>query len=438
MDKIIKDIDSFESFKKIFSKSFYKKVVKETLIPIKMERKKFQGVLKELYNDIISGNYSPSILRGRLFTYKSNNVARIIPCLAIKDEALYFFLIKMIEDEVSVNRVKGTFGGWRLGNAIKKLEDSEINYVKNSYNPNLWNENWKEFSKIVHAKIKSKKYDVAYKLDIANFYDNINLNILEKKLLVIVGREKIRIVHLLMYFLKYWNKSIDNYDYKTVGIPQSEFGDQSRLLANFYLQDYDCIISEICLKHEAEYVRYADDQIIFAKNDVNINKIMLNICNELNKIGLNLNASKVRKYNVEELEIYYGYEIINLIEQKKYNDAAKKFFELKKKEISFREDTILKKILTSNLNNYTRYYKKKILKILNQDDVLLNNNLFYINKIYEYLNEKEKALFIEKMKHLLIRTYYNEFHYSILKFATEKKLNTLKRLARKSIKNIHI
>lgn len=435
MDNIVSD---FESFENVFSNSFYKKVVKETLIPIKMSKQEFQNTLIDLYKDIINGNYSPSILRGRIFTYKNNNVARIIPCLTIRDEALYFFLVKLLEEDIATNRVDGTFGGWRLGNAIKELENLEIEYVTNSYNPKLWNKNWKEFSNIVWAKIRTDVYDVAYSLDIANFYDNINLNILEKKLLATVGRKKSQIVYLLIYFLKYWNKSIDNYNYKTVGIPQSEFGDQSRLLANFYLQDYDSIISELCLEQGAEYVRYADDQIIFARNDTDINRIMLSICNELNKIGLNVNASKVHKYTMEELETYYGYEMINDILEENYDSAADTFFALKDNNVKFREDIILRKMLTSGLNNYSKENKDKILSIVTTDNFLLHNGLFYLKKVYGYINEEEKEIFIERLIFLLQTNYYNEFHYSVLKFAKENKLDSLVKIAMDTIRNIPV
>ena len=403
-----------------------------------MSKQEFQNTLIDLYNDIINGNYSPSILRGRIFTYKNNNVARIIPCLTIRDEALYFFLVKLLEEDIATNRVDGTFGGWRLGNAIKELENLEIEYVTNSYNPKLWNKNWKEFSNIVWAKIRIDVYDVAYSLDIANFYDNINLNILEKKLLATVGRKKSQIVYLLIYFLKYWNKSIDNYNYKTVGIPQSEFGDQSRLLANFYLQDYDSIISELCLEQGAEYVRYADDQIIFARNDTDINRIMLSICNELNKIGLNVNASKVHKYTMEELETYYGYEMINDILEENYDSAANTFFALKDNNVKFREDIILRKMLTSGLNNYSKENKDRILSIVTTDDFLLHNGLFYLKKVYGYINEEEKEIFIERLIFLLQTNYYNEFHYSVLKFAKENKLDSLVKIAMDTIRNIPV
>lgn len=264
------------------------------------------------------------------------------------------------------------------------------------------------------------------------------MNILEKKLLATVGRKKSQIVYLLIYFLKYWNKSIDNYNYKTVGIPQSEFGDQSRLLANFYLQDYDSIISELCLEQGAEYVRYADDQIIFARNDTDINRIMLSICNELNKIGLNVNASKVHKYTMEELETYYGYEMINDILEENYDSAADTFFALKDNNVKFREDIILRKMLTSGLNNYSKENKDKILSIVTTDNFLLHNGLFYLKKVYGYINEEEKEIFIERLIFLLQTNYYNEFHYSVLKFAKENKLDSLVKIAMDTIRNIPV
>lgn len=107
--------------------------------------------------------------------------------------------------------------------------------------------------------------DVILKLDIANFYDNINLSLLEKKLLVSVPVEKLEFINMLMYFLKNWNLKNDKYHLKSVGIPQNEFGDQSRLLANFYLQNYDKMVKRICDISNATYIRYADDQIIILR-----------------------------------------------------------------------------------------------------------------------------------------------------------------------------
>lgn len=428
-------VNDFYNFKKVFSASFYNKVVHETLIPINISKSEFNNLLRQLYDDVVNGNYSTSLLRGKLFFYKTNGVARVVPCLNIKDESLYFYLIKMIEPDIAENRVAGTYGGWRIGNLIKKLENSEIEYVANSYNPFLWNENWKEFSKIIWSEIKKDEFEYAYKLDIANFYDNINLNILEKKLLKKIPKKKTDIVNLLIYFLENWDRTDFPYQKRTVGLPQSEFGDQSRLLANFYLQDYDLAISKVCFEENAKYFRYADDQYIFVKKGSDFKKIMFNICNNLNVIGLNVNASKVCKYSMKDLEIYYGYEIIDKItNNNEYDLAAQMFLNLKDSKVNFREDIVLKKIIVSGLDNYSKKYRTKILNIVMCDKFLLENGYFYINKIYKNINSNEKKHFIDKLISLLNTNYYNQFHYSVLLFSRKYKISELEKVALISIK----
>ncbi len=43
-------------------------------------------------------------------------------------------------------------------------------------------------------------------------------------------------------------------------------GDCSRILANFYLQDYDAYMKVECDGQAASYLRYADDQIMMAND----------------------------------------------------------------------------------------------------------------------------------------------------------------------------
>ena len=69
-----------------------------------------------------------------------------------------------------------------------------------------------------------------------------------------------------------------------------------------------------------------------------------------------------------------------------------------------------------------------------EDKFLLNNGFFYIDKVYKYLNEKE--LYVNKLVFLLSTTYYNEFHYSVLKFAKKHKLKQLEEISQQIIKNI--
>ena len=416
----MKFIKSEEEFLNFFSNSLYDKIVKESTIKInrKVNKKEYKNIILELYNELNNYEYRTDKIDEKLFTYKTNNVARIIPILSIKDELLYYFVCKILEDEIAINRTENTYGGWRIGNKIRIEEDAEIEYVYKSYNPNLWNKNWKEFQNILFNQIQTlNEDDVILKLDIANFYDNINLSLLEKKLLAAVPVEKLEFINLLMYFLKNWNLKNDKYHLKSVGIPQNEFGDQSRLLANFYLQNYDKIVKKICDISNAIYIRYADDQLIILRENEKINNIMYVISRELNNLGLNLNASKVKKYNKETIQILYGIPIFKLLEIQKYDEAVDKFFEFyNRKDVDFNYTSSLKRFLNIGFEKFSIANRNKLKSIITEYQFVRESNEYYMKKIYNNLFEEEKKDFIDLIYKISEETTYNAFHYNAINF----------------------
>ena len=424
----MKYIKSEEEFLNCFSNRLYEKIVKETTIRMnrKITKKEYKQIIRDLYYELNNYEYSVDNIEEKLFVYKSNNVARIIPVLAVKDELLYYFVCKMLEEEIAINRIENTYGGWLLGNKIRIEEDSEIDYVYKSYNPLLWNENWKAFQNILYNNVKDLDNDViVLKLDIANFYDNINLNLLEKKLLASVPTEKLEYINILMYFLRNWNLKTDKYHFKSVGIPQNEFGDQSRLLANFYLQGYDKKVKQICDKSAAIYIRFADDQIIILKDKSKINDIMYVIAKELNSIGLNLNASKVKEYNKDTIQIFYGIPIFQLLDEKKYNDAAKKFFEYKENEkVDFNYISSIKRFLNLGLDKFNMSNRSKIKAIITEYQFVRESNEYYMKRTYENLNAEEQKELIEMIYKISKETTYNSFHYDAINFI--KKIKRVK------------
>lgn len=416
----MKFIKSEEEFLNFFSNSLYDKIVKESTIKInrKVNKKEYKNIILELYNELNNYEYITDKIDEKLFTYKTNNVARIIPILSIKDELLYYFVCKILEDEIAINRTENTYGGWRIGNKIRIEEDAEIEYVYKSYNPNLWNKNWKEFQNILFNQIQTlNEDDVILKLDIANFYDNINLSLLEKKLLAAVPVEKLEFINLLMYFLKNWNLKNDKYHLKSVGIPQNEFGDQSRLLANFYLQNYDKIVKKICDISNAIYIRYADDQLIILRENEKINNIMYVISRELNNLGLNLNASKVKKYNKETIQILYGIPIFKLLDNQKYDEAVDKFFEFyNRKDVDFNYTSSLKRFLNIGFEKFSIANRNKLKSIITEYQFVRESNEYYMKKIYNNLFEEEKKDFIDLIYKISEETTYNAFHYNAINF----------------------
>ena len=424
----MKYINSEQDFSNCFSNRLYEKIVKEstTRLNRKINKQEYKQIIKELYYELSNYEYSVGNIEEKLFVYKSNNVARIIPVLTVKDELLYYFVCKMLEDEIAINRTENTYGGWILGNKIRLEEDSEIDYVYKSYNPLLWNKNWKDFQNILYNSVKDLSNDsIILKLDIANFYDNINLNLLEKKLLASVPTEKLEYINILIYFLRNWNLKTEKYHFKSVGIPQNEFGDQSRLLANFYLQGYDKKIKQICDKSNAQYIRFADDQIIIVKDKSKINDIMYVISKELNTIGLNLNASKVKEYNKDTIQIFYGIPIFQLLDEKKYNEAAKKFFEYKENEkVDFNYISSLKRFLNLGLDKFNMSNRSKIKAIITEYQFIRESNEYYMKKIYENLDIEEKKELIELIYKISKETTYNSFHYNAINFIKKCKIDT--------------
>lgn len=416
----MKFIKNEEEFLNFFSSSLYNKIIKESTIKInrKLNKREYKNIILNLYKELKNYEYRTDVIDEKLFTYKTINVARIIPILSVKDELLYYFVCKMLEDEIAVNRTENTYGGWRIGNKIKIEEDAEIEYVYKSYNPTLWNENWKEFQNILFNKIQTlDDNDMVLKLDIANFYDNINLSLLEKKLLVSVPVEKLEFINMLMYFLRNWNLKNDRYHLKSVGIPQNEFGDQSRLLANFYLQNYDKIVKQICDISNAVYIRYADDQIIILKENEKLNNIMYVISRELNALGLNLNASKVKKYNKKTIQILYGIPVFKLIDEQKYDEAVNKFFEFYNREdVDFNYTSSLKRFLNIGLDKFNMSNRNKLKSIITEYQFVRESNEYYMRKIYNNLLKEERGDFINLIYKISKETTYNAFHYNAINF----------------------
>jgi len=228
-----------------------------------------------------------------------------------------------------------------------------------------------------------------------------------------------------MFILQYWNKKIDSYNAKTVGIPQCEFGEQSRLLANFYLQDFDEKIKEICDKLGAKYLRYADDQEIFANTLDDLKYIIYNIALELNKLGLNLNASKTTIFSSEEFNEYWAFDIMNFLDnntEESVNMAIDIFIKSIKSNKNFRSDIVLRRIVNNHMQSLKLEYKFEILKEITSKNFITTNNIYYMNKTYEILNEDEKKKYLKTLDEIFFESYYNVDLYEILNFYKKNKI----------------
>ena len=410
------------SYDKLFATKFWSKL-NESLVPFDDKPIDKDKYLDHLYNQIQDFTYSPSHPREYIVYNKHNGISRYVPTFKRKDYCVYYLCVKLLENEIANNRVEGTFGGWTLGNPIRLKEEQELlelDYIPfNTFNELSWANEWRSFQGIARKYKDLADHNYFINLDIANFYDTINLTVLERKLRHIVSKNKQNVVTLLMHFLHGWNKRLEGYSSKTIGIPQDEIGDISRILANFYLQDYDLLMSDVCKKYDAQFIRFADDQIIFAKSKEDARKILFEASKDLFKINLNLNSGKVKEFESKEsFEQYWAFEIFDLLQDKedgdKINEAIKRYFDLKKSNVQFRDYSVLKRFLSINLNLIKPEYKHKILAVYYNIDVLSTLDLWHFRRIRQLANNDND--FFELLDSLIPTSLFNSYHFQLLRF----------------------
>lgn len=430
----------------MFPRSFAKKL-RESIIPYQYQINRAK-IAEQLYHEIVQFRYHPLTPRDYIILNKAKHVTRISPTFHAKDYFLYYFCTKILEDEIAVNYVEGTFGGWRLGNQIRLLEENDEIQVtesapSNSYNPFLWTEQWGNFQKKAFEANNPQKYPWIVKLDIANFYDNINLDLLKKKLYLSAPRSKLLYIDLLIHFLSNWNKKFEGYSNKSVGLPQDEISDSSRLLANFYLQDFDKYIKSICDSKDAQYLRYADDQLIYAKSKIDAQYLVYETSKNLSKIGLNINTGKVKYFNnPEEFNQYWSFEIFELLGDKtnqiRINQGIRKFIDWKDTNVEFKEHSVLRAILNRNFELFETALKHKILSYLFEKEFISSLSHWAMNKIYNQLNNEDKNEFLKITWELVDECYFNSFHYNLMKFYDKNKLEYNKMYVQRRIEQLRI
>jgi hypothetical protein len=410
-----------KSFIKIFRSSFWKKIG-ESLVPMEPCLDKY-AFLKNLHQEIIERTYNPSAPRDFIITNKHNHCPRFVPTFTRKDYCVYFFAVKMLEKELAQDRIPGTFGGFSLGNQIKIKEDEErleLEYIPfNSFNEFGWKKAWGDFQKLAKVYSDDRKFDYYIKFDIGSFYDTINLSLLEKNIRHAVGKNKQEIVTLLFHFLQNWNRKLEGYNLKTVGIPQDEIGDCSRILANFYLQEYDKIIFNICDKLEAKYLRYADDQIVFAKDKDTARKILFEASKELFKLNLHVNTSKIIEFESnQDFSNYWAFDIFSLLEDEqdriKINLAVDLFIRRKNQKKIFKYSSVLKRLLRIDFNLIDPSSRHLLLSMYFEEDFLAEIRASQLKHVKTKVNNDKE--FFDKLNSLIPKIKFNSFHYNLYKF----------------------
>ncbi len=146
-------------------------------------------------------------------------------------------------------------------------------------------EQWKKMQYLL--KEYSDQYKYVIEIDILNFYDNIDINLLGSKLSAVsVTPNERKASKEIVKVLKTFS------DNKRNGIPQNN--DVSSLLATFYLNQVDAYMRH----HVPAYVRFMDDIRIFCDDKYDARRYLTLIEKELRRLNLSLNSQKTKIINL--------------------------------------------------------------------------------------------------------------------------------------------
>jgi hypothetical protein len=316
----------------------------------------FETIIDDIHSKVNTGHYHPMRPVGVYSIPKHNLVPRFIPVLTATDNLLYHYLVKEIEESLLATKPKSvkTFGAYRVLTTAKKkdndrrkydfidIDDISVGKYTVSYS---WFPSWGEFNETVKNYFdRNKKKTVFVKTDVANFYDNIDLRLLENKVRSCLDDSKLSVVNILFKLLQGVNSFSYKYNYQGKGLPQDETSDCSRLLANYFLYDFDKEFDAICKKLDCTYVRYCDDIIVMCNDKASAEKIVHAAAEVLNKSALSLNSSKTKIFDSRsKFEKYWMFDehnqmsanVKNMKKQKVYDEIQKLVLSASKKERGF-------------------------------------------------------------------------------------------------------
>jgi hypothetical protein len=442
---------TIEDFIKICSNGrFWKWMNKTSLIPYPRVQDK-KAFLRDIAKNIKSRTYYPSPPKEYLTINKSHGVIRIIPVLQMEDLCVYYYCVRKLEKFIALNYVSGTFGGFGLSGTLRSVEEKDFSKFIDSHevfdfeeksfvfkmdsdyselsglNAKAWKAEWADFTKKIYFKSADYKKGYVAELDIANFYDSIQLEHLEYKLRKNISHKQNENIYLLLHFLRFWNRHINFYRQQGAGIPQDLFGECSRVLANFYLQSYDRIISKFCISNDGQFFRYADDQVIFARTKGSLEQMIAKASSLLMREGLNFNQKKVKIMTVDEFKEYYSFEnFLHLAPTKKSPVPDKKvideqivYYLANYSRLRKNGSSLLKRILNilSEIRRRPKSFRS-LKKHLISKEFLLHTPLQHheMQRIYNLLTKIEK----EKMHKIILESIdnclYSDRLYQIKEF----------------------
>ena len=262
-----------------------------------------------------------------------------------------------------------------------------------------------------------------YKVDIENYFNSVDINLLLKKLEIFLA-EDTKLLNFIKQILTddkvlFNNEIIHENKGIMAGVPISSF------LANIYIQDID----EFFKKEKVLYARYSDD-IIFFTDQSSIEKYVDKLKELIKKHRLSLNKDKIQYIKPNEKWDFLGFSYQNGIVD--LSDIAKKKIKGKIKRASrklrrwmLKKDASYERAVAAVIRTFNKkFYTVKTngdltwslwyFPIINTSDGLHEIDL-YMQSCLRYIktgkyNKKNYNLKYEDLKALGYRPLVNEYY----------------------------
>lgn len=317
-------------------------------------QEKFQRFEESLSSNILSiiasvqnGGYVPGDLIGMMIN-KSGGDKRALAVPDIKDRILQRAIVNIIEPSIE-----------------KLLEDTSFAYRKGLSRKTA-------ARAVKEAKANGMNY--VLKCDIEAFFDNVDWQILFKKLDIIFGGDPV------LPLLKIWVRQpvvLNNIRIiRKHGLPQGAV--ISPLLANLYLDQFDEEIED-----RFKLIRYADDVLILCKSKEDAENAKLEVEKSLKELKLEANKNKEGIFSFDEGFQYLGYLFFK--SQIKDSKSGEPVFAAGKNELE--EDIPLHKnkwIASADINNIKPLSSLKLKGIVTSE--VLHSQIEPSSKVPIYVN----------------------------------------------------
>lgn len=324
-----------------------------------------KGNIENLLEKLKNKQYRPSPVR-RVYIPKRNGKMRPLGIPTIEDRIVQQSVVDVLQPKCE----ETIFHRWSCG-----------------YRPQL---GAKRALQIILWSIE-QGYNHIYDCDIQGFFDNIP----HKKLMRILSKYIAdgTVLDMIWQWLKAGYMKEGKYFSTDAGTPQG--GVISPLLANIYLNELDWKLEE----HDIRFVRYADDFLLFAKTEEEINEVARIARDTLSELGLRVAMEKTRVVNFNNDDFdFLGFTFEHWRKRKK--DGSPYFLARPKDSVfkDFRQDIKAKTRKTLTLS--TKAWLERV-------NPIIRGKVNYFLTLYKAVEENK--LYGQKS-----HCYYNVFSQELL------------------------